>query len=542
MSRFFKMIFDGGREDKLSKYRHNFAKDRSNTLIALFVLGIPVFVELFLILSYHEANYSLSDYPSCYKAAKIAGLFVSFISLFIMFLTVRSEVMRKISILLWLLILYIPIMLDLICVRVTGSLLSNDFMFAIFNTHLKETLLIFQEYFIFICVNLAIVFTAFCLKSEKRYRNKKYSIYASILLVSSICCSNFQPFNRVILAFFDHIKDLKEIDQFCKMPTTIERIKTKSKEKQTYVFVIGESVDRKHMEIYGYNRPTTPYFEKIKDELFVFKDVTTAHVFTSAAVKSMLLLKNRTNQIYSLIQFFKSAGFKTFWFSNQGKWDSFDNAVMRFGKSCDEYAFIYGKDVIYSSNRYNLTFDNKQRRLNLWDENLLKYLDEALSDSSKKKLIVLHLYGSHTPLNTRYPPEFAKFSLPQKYYDKEKASAVCYYDNSILYTDYILSKVIKSLKKSGETSAMLYLSDHGQDINDTKECNLTARTWPNGYEVPFVVWISEKYRKDNAEFIKNWNINRKYVTDKTAYSLIDLARLSHPDIDLSNGIFSEESN
>ena len=89
---------------------------------------------------------------------------------------------------------------------------------------------------------------------------------------------------------------------------------------------------------------------------------------------------------------------------------------------------------------------------------------------------------------------------------------------------------------------MLYLSDHGQDINDTKECNLTARTWPNGYEVPFVVWISEKYRKDNAEFIKNWNMNRKYVTDKTAYSLIDLARLSHPDIDLSNSIFSEESN
>lgn len=542
MSRFFKMIFDGGREDKLSKYRHNFAKDRSNTLISLFVLGIPVFVELFLILSYHEVNYSLLDYPSYYKAAKIAGLFVSFISLFIMFLTVRSEVMRKISILLWLLILYIPIMLDLICVRVTGSLLSNDFMFAIFNTHLKETLLVFQEYFIFICVNLAIVFTAFCLKSEKRYRNKKYSIYASILLVSSICCSNFQPFNRVILAFFDHIKDLKEIDQFCKMPTTIERIKTKSKEKQTYVFVIGESVDRKHMEIYGYNRPTTPYFEKIKDELFVFKDVTTAHVFTSAAVKSMLLLKNRTNQIYSLIQFFKSAGFKTFWFSNQGKWDNFDNTVMRFGKSCNEYAFIHGKDVICSSENYNLNFENESRRLKLWDENLLKYFEKALSDTAEKKLIVFHLKGSHCPINMRYPPEFAKFSLPQKYYDKEKASAVCYYDNSILYTDYILSKVIKSLKKSGETSAMLYLSDHGQDINDTKECNLTARTWPNGYEVPFVVWISEKYRKDNAEFIKNWNINRKYVTDKTAYSLIDLARLSHPDIDLSNGIFSEESN
>lgn len=542
MSRFFKMIFDGGREDKLSKYRHNFAKDRSNTLISLFVLGIPVFVELFLILSYHEANYSLLDYPSYYKAAKIAGLFVSFISLFIMFLTVRSEVMRKISILLWLLILYIPINLNLICSRITGTLLSNDFMYAIFNTHFEEAWFIVREYFVFICINLVIVGCAFCLKPARQYWNKRYSIYALMLLVCSTFCSEVQSVNRIISAFLTHLEELKDIERFNKMPTDIKGIQTKYKGKETYVFVIGESVDRKHMEIYGYNRPTTPYFEQIKSELFIFKDVVTAHNFTSAAVKSMLLAKNRTDQIYSLISFFKSAGFKTFWLSNQGKWDSFDNAVMHFGKSCDEYAFIYGKDVIYSSNRYNLTFDNKQRRLNLWDENLLKYLDEALSDSSKKKLIVLHLYGSHTPLNTRYPPEFAKFSLPQKYYDKEKASAVCYYDNSILYTDYILSKVIKSLKKSGETSAMLYLSDHGQDINDTKECNLTARTWPNGYEVPFVVWISEKYRKDNAEFIKNWNINRKYVTDKTAYSLIDLARLSHPDIDLSNSIFSEESN
>lgn len=200
-------------------------------------------------------------------------------------------------------IFYIPVMLEVICVQVTGTLLSNDFMFAIFNTHIKEILLIIQEYFIFICVNLGIVFTAFFLKSEKRYWNKRYSICAIALLFCSIFSSNFHSFNRVILAFFEHIKDLKEIDQFCKMPTTIEGIKTKSKGKQTCVFVISESVDRKHMEIYGYNRPTTPHFEKIKDELFAFKDVTTAHVFTSAAVKSMLLLKNKSNLLsYTVFQ------------------------------------------------------------------------------------------------------------------------------------------------------------------------------------------------------------------------------------------------
>ena len=459
-----------------------------------------------------------------------------------MFFAVRSKIIHKVSVLLWMLILHIPIILDLMSVRVTGTLLSNDFMYAIFNTHLEEVWFIIQEYFGFICVNFVIMGYAFCLKPTKWYQNKKHYIYAVALLLCSIFCSNFQPFNKVVLAFSAHFENLREIDRFGKMQTSIEGIQTKSKGKETYVLVIGESVDRKHMGIYGYERQTTPYFEKIKDELFVFKDVTTAYVFTSAAVKSMLLMRDSFEKTQSLIQFFKSAGFKIFWFSNQGKVDSFDNSVMRFGKSCDEYAFIYGKDVIYSSENYNLSFKNESRRLKLWDENLLEYFEKALSDLSEKKLIILHLHGSHAPISDRYPPEFAKFSLPQKYYDKEKASAVSLYDNSILYTDYILSEVIKGLKKSGETSAMLYLSDHGQDINDTKECNLTARTWPNGYEVPFVVWISEKYRKNNAEFIKNWNINRKYVTDKTAYSVIDLARLSHPDIDLSNSIFSEESN
>lgn len=540
MNWFAKMVFDGG--GKYSKYIQSFLKSNDNVsyrniITSFFILGIPLFIELFLILNYPEPKFVLIDYSSYYATVKVIGLLTNFTLLFILFASVHSKLMRKISILLWLLILHIPANLDLICARVTGTLLSNGFMFAIFNTHLQEALLVIKEYSVFICVNLVIIGHAFCLKPEKRYVNKKYSIYAGILLMYSIYGSIIQPFNRVITTFSAHIEDLKDFDQFRKIQAPIEGIQTKSKGKETYVLVIGESVDRKHMGIYGYNRPTTPYFEKIKNELFVFKDVTTAHVFTAAAVKSMLLIQDNSKKIYSLIQFFKSAGFKTFWFSNQGKAHLFDNSIMRFGKSCDEYAFIHGKDVIYSSENYNLTFEDEQRRLKLWDENLMKYFEKALSDSSEKKLIILHLKGSHPPLDMRYPPEFAKFSLPQKYHDRKKALGVCLFDNSILYTDHILNEVIKSLKQGSETSAMLYLSDHGQDVYDTKECTLTARTWPHGYEVPFVVWISEKYRKDNAEFINSWDMNLKYVTDKTAYSLIDLARLSHPSVDLSNSVF-----
>jgi len=530
MKWFAKMIFDWGGDSKKSS--------NINTGISFLVLGLPFFVELFIILNYPEPHYEVEVYNPMRTIAKITGLCGIFSSFYILFLTSYSNLVRRISVFIWLLILYIPINIELISVRITGTSISNDFMFAFFNTHLQETLSVMKEYAVFICINLIIIGCAFSLKPEKRYFNKKYSIYAAILLTVSIFCSSLQPFDNIISSFKAHIKDLEDIDRFCKMKTPIKGIQTKSKEKETYVFVIGESVDRKHMGIYGYDRQTTPYFEKIKDELFIFRNATTAHVFTSAAVKSMLLMQNNEDQIYSLIQFFRSAGFKTFWFSNQGKIDCYDNAIMRFGKSCNECAFIYGKDVIYSSEDYNLIFEDEERRLKLWDENLLKYFEQALRDSAEKKLIVLHLKGSHCPIDMRYPPEFKKFSLPKKYFDRRKALGVCLFDNSILYTDHILNEMIKYLKRSGETSAMLYLSDHGQDVNDTKDCILASRPWPNGYEVPFIVWVSEKYRENNAEFIRGWNINRQYVTDKTAYSLIDLARLSHPLIDLSKSIFS----
>ena len=336
-------------------------------------------------------------------------------------------------------------------------------------------------------------------------------------------------FQNIVSITKEYLTDLKQAKEFDKKHVPLEGIKGEMDKDfpQTYVIVIGESVDRKHMSIYGYNRQTTPYFDNLKNELFVFKNVNTAHAFTSGAVKSMfqINLDESNNQQYTLIHFFKDAGFKTFWFSNQGRFNIFDNYVMRLGKLCDEYAFINNAGVNDKS---------------LFDESLLKYFYAALKDNAKKKLIILHLMGSHTPLSFRYPSNFERFNLPSNYCDKGKAVCVAFYDNSILYTDHILNEIINSLKKNNGYSGMLYLSDHGQDINDTKECDLEERKGANAYEIPFILWVSEKYRRQNAAFIKTWNIGTPYLTDKTAYTIIDLARMKHDSIDLSQSIFSKQ--
>ena len=123
------------------------------------------------------------------------------------------------------------------------------------------------------------------------------------------------------------------------------------------------------------------------------------------------------------------------------------------------------------------------------------------------------------------------------YKDKIKASYCAMYDNSILFTDHILNEIIKMLKKDEGANCVLYLSDHGQDIYDNEECNPTSHDTINAYEIPFIVWISEKYKLLSQEFIKNLNPDKAYLTDRTAFSLIDLTRLKHDEIDLSESIF-----
>jgi len=100
---------------------------------------------------------------------------------------------------------------------------------------------------------------------------------------------------------------------------------------------------------------------------------------------------------------------------------------------------------------------------------LQQYIDEHEGDI----LIVLHQMGSHGPAYyKRYPAEFERFTPACRSAELSTCSIeeiVNAYDNSILYTDYFLSKVIDFLKQNSsdyETS-MLYVSDHGESLGET---------------------------------------------------------------------------
>jgi lipid A ethanolaminephosphotransferase len=112
---------------------------------------------------------------------------------------------------------------------------------------------------------------------------------------------------------------------------------------------------------------------------------------------------------------------------------------------------------------------------------------------------VLHTSTSHGPqYSKKYPPKFEVFKPVCNSVELSNCShkeLINAYDNTIVYTDYLLHRVIEDLSSLKEyKSAMIFVSDHGESLG---EKNLYMHGVPKSiapkeqYEIPFIVWLSE---------------------------------------------------
>ena len=150
------------------------------------------------------------------------------------------------------------------------------------------------------------------------------------------------------------------------------------------------------------------------------------------------------------------------------------------------------------------------------------------------------------PYDTHFPEAYDKFKshndLPSKFRNKlseTELHTANAYDNSILYTDYILSHCIKLLRESEGMAFLLYFSDHGEEVFDSQQ--LSGRSFDNLTEslcrIPFFVWQNETYQKSNKLFI---DLERPYSTDDVIHSMMDLIGVSYDKKDTCRSIFSPE--
>jgi heptose-I-phosphate ethanolaminephosphotransferase len=323
------------------------------------------------------------------------------------------------------------------------------------------------------------------------------SVY--FLPVSQQAKSGYQGYQQEIAAWKD-ARDMVDPVEFRSSSRWPEK-------QQTYLVVIGESATRTHFSAYGYPLETTPKLQADPNAI-LFTDFVATNSNTNTSLADMLTARTHGSElpVYrhpNIVDVANSAGFKTFWISNQRRMGVWDNVVSIIASYADVQTFI---------NHYI----GKGSETRMQDEFLLPELEEVLGNQrADKNLIFMHLSGSHAIYWDRYPDEFAYFNSDNSELDS--------YNNSIRYTDDLMEKVVR-LADRYAVDAVVYFSDHGDDVEKGLGHNASAMTKPM-IEIPFIVWFSDHYQEAQSAIVQEFIAakDRPFLGDRVFHILLYLA-------------------
>ncbi|MBF6032769.1 phosphoethanolamine--lipid A transferase [Pseudomonas sp. P155] len=261
--------------------------------------------------------------------------------------------------------------------------------------------------------------------------------------------------------------------------------------KSLTVLVVGESARAENFGILGYHRDTTPTLDK-EAGLIAFTDVHSCGTETAVSVPCMFSNMGRKDYDASkakneegLLDVLKHAGIDVIWRDNQSGCKG----------TCDRVTL---QDV--SNLKDPVLCANSECR----DEILLQGLQSFIDHLDKDTVLVLHQMGSHGPeYFKRYPKEYEHFTPvceSNALNNCSRESIVNGYDNTLVYTDHVLSSLIDVLRINQDKvdTAMLYLSDHGESLG---EYNLFLHGTPymlapeQQKHVAMLAWFSDNYQK-----------------------------------------------
>ena len=355
-------------------------------------------------------------------------------------------------------------------------------------------------------IGLFCLLASYLVVDDYRMRNQLYPV--------NICYNLYLAFERNAAS-----ENYKEVSRDFKFDARSEHSGTAP---EVYVMVVGETARAHNFSLYGYPRNTNPLLSKTPG-IKAFPNVTTQSNTTHKSVPMLLSVASaedfeRLFHEKGILAAFKEAGFHTVFISNQLPNHSFIDFL---GEQADEHYFLKKENALQG---------------NHYDEDLLQKLDEILpkADASssahyhyryRKLFVVLHSYGSHFNYQERYPRSFAYFKPDSRSEAKSenRRDLLNAYDNTIRYTDYILHGIIERLQKwegiqtktdgvyGQPISAMLYTSDHGENIfDDDRHLFLHAAPKASDYElhVPFIIWTSEGFSKQYPDILKALGENR----------------------------------
>jgi lipid A ethanolaminephosphotransferase len=262
------------------------------------------------------------------------------------------------------------------------------------------------------------------------------------------------------------------------------------------ILVVGETARAQNMAYNGYDRNTNPYTEGLG--IISLQNVSSCGTATAQSLPCMFSSlprgdynRNKAKAQDNLLDVLNYAGVDVTWFENDGgdkgvpkrvtKHEIETNKADPFcdGSSCYDEVLV--------------------QRLS---EQLEKQIQNPNKDGASNQLVALHTIGSHGPTYwNRYPTKKEVFTPACRRSDIENCSdqeIVNVYDNTLVYTDYVLSLIINLLNDYTDqyNVAMVYISDHGESLGEN---GLYLHGTPYAFapkeqtQVPWFMWLPEQY-------------------------------------------------
>jgi len=242
------------------------------------------------------------------------------------------------------------------------------------------------------------------------------------------------------------------------------------------VFVLGESATRNHWGSYGYSRMTTPCIQDRGNEIVFFSDCIAAASYTAGSMRYLFtqatLDDDNSFARSTMSMTLKHCGVNTAFFSNQERW----------GRRClARYAFSGCDPMMFAQ---ELGLDPH------YDDCLVPLLKRELEKSgSSNSVCFVQFSGSHLPASIQYPHGQEPYKGDTEY---------DHYDNSIWFSDKVIGSIIDLCDGLDKPSWVVYISDHGESPDSGKFRDTSDNSV---WEVPFIIWFSEEYRKLNPEIV-----------------------------------------
>ena len=226
-------------------------------------------------------------------------------------------------------------------------------------------------------------------------------------------------------------------------------------ERRNLVVVIGESMTTDRMSLYGYEKPTTPHLDGLKDRMTVMPPVRPNFADTVRSIRMMFTRASAAHPeraIETSAVAFRKRGYRPVFIGAQPKWGRYCGVEHLVFGACETRTYIGEPGLVM-------------------DAEVVSYVTREIAFSDDQPFVIfVQLQGSHFDPKWRVPPDF---KTPEDWDD---------YDRSILYTDYVLEELMRALPPK---TTLVYLSDHGESPDSSGWRNADS---PSMWKVPLIVY------------------------------------------------------